>query len=240
MIDKLVLEYGLNPADKDNDGNTPLHIAASFKGRVETVRHLISKHSADVDCTNNQNNTPLMQAALNGRVHVLDMLIKEFNSSCHVRGYNGYTLLHYSIYACNGGHIEMIDKLVLEYGLNPADKDNDGNTPLHIAASFKGRVETVRHLISKHSADVDCTNNQNNTPLMQAALNGRVHVLDMLIKEFNSSCHVRGYNGYTLLHYACNGGHIEMIDKLVLEYGLNPADKDNDSVTHLYIIAHVL
>ena len=62
MIDKLVLEYGLNPADKDNDGNTPLHIAASFKGRVETVRHLISKHSADVDCTNNQNNTPLMRS----------------------------------------------------------------------------------------------------------------------------------------------------------------------------------
>ena len=24
--------------------------------------------------------------------NVLDMLIKEFNSSCHVRGYNGYTL----------------------------------------------------------------------------------------------------------------------------------------------------
>ena len=235
MIDKLVLEYGLNPADKDNDGNTPLHIAASFKGRVETVRHLISKHSADVDCTNNQNNTPLMQAALNGRVHVLDMLIKEFNSSCHVRGYNGYTLLHY---ACNGGHIEMIDKLVLEYGLNPADKDNDSNTPLHVAA-IKGRVETVRHLISKHSADVDCTNNQNNTPLMRAALNGRVHVLDMLIKEFNSSCHVRGYNGYTLLHYACNGGHIEMIDKLVLEYGLNPAEKDNDGNTPLHIAASI-
>ena len=106
---------------------THLYILQPIKGHVETVRHLISKHSADVDCTNNHDNTPLMRAALNGRVHVLDMLIKEFNSSCHVRGYNGYTLLHY---ACNGGHI-VIDKLVLEYGLNPADKDNDGNTPLH-------------------------------------------------------------------------------------------------------------
>ena len=234
LIDKLVLEYGLNPTDKNNDGNTPLHIAASIKGRVETVRHLISKHSADIDCTNNQNSTPLMKAALNGGVNVLDMLIKEFNSSCQVRDDDGYTLLHH---ACDGGHIELIDKLVLEYGLNPADKDNDGNTPLHIAASIKGRVETVRHLISKHSADVDCTNNQNSTPLMGAALNGCVHVLDMLIKEFNSSCHVRGYNGYTLLHYACDGGHIEMIDKLVLEYGLNPADKDNNGNTPLHVAA---
>ncbi len=82
-------------ADRDNDGNTPLHIAA-MKGHVEAVRHLISKHSADIDCTNNQNNTPLMEAVLNGHVDVLDALVKEFNSSCHVRGYNGRTLLHYA------------------------------------------------------------------------------------------------------------------------------------------------
>ncbi len=55
--------------------------------------------------------------------------------------------------ACYGG---QLDKLVIEYGLKLADRDDDGNTPLHIAA-MKGHVETVRHLLSKHSADVDCT-----------------------------------------------------------------------------------
>ncbi|XP_064398945.1 ankyrin repeat, PH and SEC7 domain containing protein secG-like [Halichondria panicea] len=137
LIDKLVVEYGLNPTDRDNDGNTPLHIAVS-KGHVEVVTHLIIKHSADIDCTNNQNATPSMLAALNGHVLVLDMLVKEFNSSCHVRDDD----------ASFKGRVETVRHLISKH-----NKDNDGNTPLHIAASIKGRAETVRHLISKHSAD---------------------------------------------------------------------------------------
>ena len=71
-----------------------------------------------------------MLAALNGRAHVLDAFVKEFNSSCHVRSYNGCTLLYH---ACEGGHTKMMDTLVMEYDLHPEDRDGKGNTPLHIA-----------------------------------------------------------------------------------------------------------
>ena len=128
------------------------------------MRHLISKHSADIDCTNNQNSISLMLAVTNGHVNVFDALVKEFKNNCHVRGYKSGNLVHY---ACEGGHIELIEKLVMEYGLESTVSDDDGNTPLHIAAMF-GHVETVRHLISKHSADIDCTDNQNSISLMLA------------------------------------------------------------------------
>ena len=219
LIDKLVKEYGLDSTDRDDDGDTPLHIAA-MKGHVETVRHLISKHSTDIDSTNNSTKNRLF----------LNVPVKEFNGS---RGYNGRTVLHS---ACCGGNLELIDKLVMEYGLHLTAKDNNGNTLLHMAAMF-GHVEAVRHLISKHRADIDCTNNNNNTPLMLAALNNHVIVLDVLVKEFNNSYHVQGYNGYTLLHSVCERGHIELIDKLVIEYGLNLTDRDNDGNTPLHIAA---
>ncbi|XP_064398481.1 ankyrin-1-like isoform X1 [Halichondria panicea] len=233
LIDKLVMEYGFDPTNRDNNGDTPLHIAAA-KGRVETVRHLISKHNADIDSINNSNKTPLMLAVLNGHVNVLDALVKEFNSNRHICcGNKDRTLLHQT---CKYGHIELMDKLVLEYGFDPTDRDNNGDTPLHIAAAT-GHVEAVRHLISMHRADIHCTNNDSSTPLMLAALNGYMHVLNVLVKEFNSNCHVRGYNGYTLLHYTCQGGHVELIDKLVMEYGLDFANRDDDGNTPLHIAA---
>ncbi len=68
----------------------------------------------------NENDTPLLLAERSGNTHVLDALVKEFKSSCHVRGYNGCTLLHY---ACCSGHIELIDKLVMEYGLDLTDRN---------------------------------------------------------------------------------------------------------------------
>ena len=218
------MEYGLDLTSKDNDKYTPLHIAA-WAGHVEAVRHLIDNYSVDF---NNENSTPLMLAALNGHALVLDALAK--HSSCHVRGYNGYTLLHY---ACKGGRIELIDKLMKEYGSDLKDRDYDGNTPLHIAASA-GHVKTVIHLINKHNVYTDITNNSKNTPLMLAALNDHDIVLDVLLKEFNQSRYVRGY---TLLHSACDCGHIKLIDKLVMGYDLDLDDRNNDGNTPLHIAA---
>ncbi len=217
----------LNP----ENGNTPLHIAAG-EGHLETVRHLISKHSGNIDSTNNDNNTPLMLAALNGHVHVFDMLVKEFKSSCHVRGDNSYTLLHY---ASKGGHNELIDKLVMEYGLYLAYTDDDGNTPLHIAA-MAGHVETVRHLITQHKVEIDVTNNKKSTPLCLAVEWGHEIVIHAMIKEFNCNPHVRGYNGQTLLHYACQNGHVEPLNKLVAEYQVDPTIRDNDGDTPLHLL----
>ena len=59
----------------DNEGNTPLHYAAQA-GHVEVVSHLLTKvRTILVDPFNHQGFTPLMKAALQGRIKCSKLLL---------------------------------------------------------------------------------------------------------------------------------------------------------------------
>ena len=65
------LDYNL----PDNDGNTPLHYACQA-GHVEVVSFLLSKvRTIQVDPVNYQGFTPLMKAALQGRIKCSKLLL---------------------------------------------------------------------------------------------------------------------------------------------------------------------
>ena len=82
-------------------------------------------------------------AALNGQINIVKILVDEFNCSPFVQRFRNRTLLHA---ACQSNTIELIDLLIRTYQLDPMGKDDDGDTPLHIAAR-EGQVDTVKHLI---------------------------------------------------------------------------------------------
>ena len=48
----------------------------------------------------------------------------------------GRTLLHQ---ACEGGHLELVNKLVSEFGCDPMALSDTGDTPLHVAAALVRR-----------------------------------------------------------------------------------------------------
>lgn len=67
------VEHGL-PADvQDQDGNTPLMLAA-YHGHVETVRMLV-EHGADVDLRNNRDQSPVAGAVFKGEDEVVRELV---------------------------------------------------------------------------------------------------------------------------------------------------------------------
>ncbi|XP_064398139.1 uncharacterized protein LOC135344779 [Halichondria panicea] len=169
-------------------------------GHVETVRHLISKYSADIDCTNNQNSTPLCLAAAYGHEIVIHALI-EFNCSPHVRDYNGQTLLHY---ACQNGHIKLLNKLVTEHKVDPSIRDNDGNTPLHLLCrTLHAEKEKLRIILCEHRYwTVFQVNNNGNTPLHTATRYGQADCAYLLSQEYNAPLFVQNKYGWTALDLA--------------------------------------
>ena len=214
-----------------------------------------------VNTVNHQKETPLCLASLNGHIHVVKMLIKEFqcnpfkdqkllhyasqnkhliNSLIFEYGFSSISedtdcknLLHF---ACQNGYTELIDVLIKNYHLDPLARDDDGNTILH-TASMCGQNDMLRHILIKYYFEINSLNTRHMTSLDLAALYGHYNVLQTLFNEFNCSPHFKGYNGYTLLHFASQGGQVEVIIHLVAEYDLDPNAKDEDGNTPLHIAA---
>ncbi|KZV58989.1 ankyrin, partial [Peniophora sp. CONT] len=81
----------------------------------------------------------MLERSRQGQCTPADALITTRNSF-------GETALYSAI---QGGKVDIC-RLLLEHGALVDDADNDGNTPLHIAASFRDQ-ETV-HLLLQHPA----------------------------------------------------------------------------------------
>ena len=70
----MLLEHGAAVGAENEEGRTPLHLAAS-NGIVELVRVLL-EHGAEVNTRAKVSWTPLFMAVQNGRVEVIQLLIK--------------------------------------------------------------------------------------------------------------------------------------------------------------------
>ena len=102
---------------------------------------MIRDNNADVNAQDNDNDTPLHEAAANGKEDVALALINEFGCDTNARDWRGWTFLHT---ACSWGKANIVKSAGT--CISPLVQDNDGDTPLHIA-SCRGYRECVEALL---------------------------------------------------------------------------------------------
>ncbi len=158
-IIELLIAKGADVNAKRDDGETPLHQAAS-KGRKEIIELLITK-GADVSAKSDDGWTPLHQAAYKGHKEIAELLIDK-GPDVNAMSDDGWTPLHQAAYE---GHKEIAE-LLIDKGADVNAMSDIGRTPLYWAAD-SGYKEIIELLIAK-GADVNAKTNDEKTLLDMA------------------------------------------------------------------------
>ncbi|ABK44143.1 Ankyrin repeat-like protein [Magnetococcus marinus MC-1] len=255
---KLLLAVGADATLADEIGNTPLHNAAInnelacaeallgsgkgdvdaraehiltalnmavIQGHVEMVKLLLAV-GADATLADEFGNTPLHNAAINNELACAEALLGSGKGDVDARAEHILTALNMAVIQ---GHVEMV-KLLLEKGADATLADEDGNTPLHVAA-IKNELVCAEALLASGKVDVDARGNHSRTALNMAVRKGHVEMVKLLLEKgadpnseiFSGSC----------LHLAIFRGHEEVVSALLCDPRTDIHKRDEDNMTPL-------
>ncbi|CAL8989561.1 unnamed protein product, partial [Prunus brigantina] len=128
---------------KNKKGNTPLHLAAVV-GDVETCHAMATKEPKLVSSLNNENETPLFLAALNGHEKVFLCLHSHCEEGCYsYRARNGDTILHAAI---SGEYFSLAFQIILWHKELVNCINQIGLSPLHILANTPSAFKSSSRL----------------------------------------------------------------------------------------------
>ena len=220
----------IDVSEKDEDGDTQLHIAA-LMGHLEDARRLVTR-GADVHAKNNDGDSPLHYAAMGGNIDVVNLLVSE-KANVNAKNNDSFTPLHKAVMA---GNVECV-KFLVSKGANVNARINiddeygelSGAFPLHFAAHM-GNVEIVRFLVDK-GANVSARTFVDWTVIHCAARDGNVEVAKIFVGK-GVTVNAKDKDNDTPLHVAAYWGHIEFV-KYLISQGANVNAKNNDDLTPL-------
>lgn len=162
------------------DRSTPLFLAVREKHPL-TVR-LLCDAGSSVNACNFQGRTPFHLAAQQVSVEMVRILLP-YIDNINVSGRGGLTALHYvtCAYPPTYSQSEIVN-LLIAYGADVRQRDNDGKTALHMVA-YTGDVNLAQVLIA-NGAELNLTENViGETPLNTAAAHDRYEMIKLLVEK---------------------------------------------------------
>ena len=173
---------------------------ASLKGKADEVIRLLSTGLVNVNCLvewypgSTSHSTPLYEAAENGQLRVVKILLEAGADPSKVNEW-GRSPLHPS---ARSGHTNVVQEL-LDRGAEFDGATKDGLTPLHEAV-MGNRKDIVKLLLDK-GADPNKEDKWKNTSLLHAVFWGHKEIIPLLLARGADPRH-EDRTGTTPLSYA--------------------------------------
>lgn len=142
------------------------------KNDMENVRKLLL-NGANPNVRDYERDSALLRAVRQDNFEMIVLLL-EYGANVNVKG-RGYTPLGMAVEIGS----RPVVKLLLRAGANPDQKNDDGNSSLHVAA-LMNRMEVAVALLDAQ-ADLTLLNKKKMTPLGLAAAEGQMEVVSMLM-----------------------------------------------------------
>lgn len=164
-----LLRRGFDPNTRDERGLTGLLIAIR-EPSPRVIQVLLASPQTKVEIRNDNDESPLMLAAIKGQMDLVKQLIArdaDINKP-------GWTALHY---AASSGQVEIMKLLLEKYAFIDAQSPN-GTTPLMMAAMY-GSPQSVKLLLDE-GADPLMKNQQNMTATDFALQGQRPDAVELL------------------------------------------------------------
>ncbi len=215
---------------RDNDGDGPLHWAASGESG-EMVKHLVNKMNYDINEKNNKGATSIQIGLEWGKLNTTKAFF-ELGVKPDEKNSTGGNWLHS---AARTGNAELIEYLI-EKGCDINAHNSNGSTPLNDAA-LSGNLRTVELMVDNGAKinTKDCLaegcNKVDGSPLHNSVWRNP-EIVKYLIKQ-GANVNAVNQNGQTPLHISTFGRCIECV-RVLVEGGadLNVQDKFGKTPLH--------
>ena len=176
----------------DSKSNSALMLAAR-SGSTEVLRMLL-EFGAQVNASNGEGYSPVQLATRYGHLECVETLLqvrhivsssKDIEADIELLNDQGKSILHFAV-----SHDKpMVVKMLCEYASDLVDwPDNDGDTPLHLAAKYG--METCLQVLLETAAEPNFLNRLGKTPYTLAADRGQKRC-KRILKQYGGSR--RGY-----------------------------------------------
>ena len=198
-------------------------ILRSLYTNHDDITRLLVASDANLNLENNYRHSPIFVAVERQKGEFVDLFI----TSGAQAGIDSDNLFRWVTKRNLIGILAM-----LKGGVDPNVKNEQGNTPLIIAASL-GDVESVRNLLA-YRADPNAANKDGNTALIYAARYNHPQIIYELMRPYSLvapvDVNIQNKQGETALYWAASRGYEEAVKRL-LAANTNRDLKDKNGLT---------